>query len=47
MENTEMKPTFTVDDFKKFMETEEGKKVLHPMFDSKLLTLGRLTIQIS
>lgn len=36
MENTEMNPTFTVDDFKKFMETEEGKKVLHPMFDSKV-----------
>lgn len=29
-------PTFTVEDFKAFMETEEGKKVLHPMFDSKV-----------
>lgn len=29
---------FTVEDFKKFMETEEGKKVLNPMFDSKVST---------
>lgn len=29
---------FTVEDFKKFMETEEGKKVLNPLFDSKVST---------
>lgn len=27
---------FTVEDFKKFMDTEEGRKVLNPMFDSKV-----------
>ena len=29
---------FTVEDFKQFMETEEGRKVLNPMFDSKVST---------
>ena len=28
----------TVEDFKQFMETEEGRKVLNPMFDSKVST---------
>lgn len=28
--------TFGVEDFKKFMETEEGRKILNPMFDSKV-----------
>nr|DAZ49294.1 MAG TPA: protein of unknown function (DUF4355) [Caudoviricetes sp.] len=31
-------PVFGVEDFKKFMETEEGRKVLNPMFDKKVST---------
>lgn len=29
---------FGVEDFKKFMETEEGKKILNPMFDKRVST---------
>lgn len=31
-------PVYGVEDFKKFMETEEGRKVLNPMFDKKVST---------
>lgn len=34
MENPQ--PTFGVEEFKSFMETEEGRKVLNPLFDSKV-----------
>lgn len=43
MNNTitlEHKPTpqYGVEDFKKFMETEEGRKILNPMFDKRVST---------
>lgn len=43
MDNTitlEHKPTpqYGVEDFKKFMETEEGRKILNPMFDKRVST---------
>ena len=31
-------PQYGVEDFKKFMETEEGKKILNPMFDKRVST---------
>ena len=31
-------PVFGVEDFKKFMETDEGRKVLNPMFDKRVST---------
>lgn len=38
MEDNKPTPTYGVEDFKKFMETEEGKKILNPMFDKKVST---------
>lgn len=35
-ENQVTQPTFGVEDFKSFMETEEGRKILNPMFDSRV-----------
>lgn len=35
---TTQAPIYGVEDFKKFMETEEGRKVLNPMFDKKVST---------
>lgn len=31
-------PQYGVEDFKKFMETEEGRKILNPMFDKRVST---------
>lgn len=36
--NNTQAPVYGVEDFKKFMETEEGRKVLNPMFDKKVST---------
>ena len=38
MEDNTQAPVYGVEDFKKFMETEEGRKVLNPMFDKKVST---------
>ena len=38
MDNNTQAPIYGVEDFKKFMETEEGRKVLNPMFDKKVST---------
>ena len=38
MDNNTQAPVYGVEDFKKFMETEEGRKVLNPMFDKKVST---------
>ena len=38
MEDNTQAPIYGVEDFKKFMETEEGRKVLNPMFDKKVST---------
>ena len=38
MEDNKQTPVFGVEDFKKFMETEEGRKILNPMFDKKVST---------
>lgn len=38
MEENNQAPVFGVEDFKKFMETEEGRKILNPMFDKKVST---------
>ena len=39
MDNSNQTPAvYGVEDFKKFMETEEGKKILNPMFDKRVST---------
>ena len=38
MEDNKQTPVYGVEDFKKFMETEEGRQVLNPMFDKKVST---------